>query len=223
MLSHGSGGPGASEERLRDFFIARGYTVGIVDYFTANGISSLGWMDQGPFADFYDATFKQIFDIKFPDWDKIVHLGFSLGGYVGLLHSEKFVKNYCFYPGIVGVTQDLLNKDYSNTTVILPELDTWCDNYYDFHQQCKSPPELLSITGAYHGFVLPNKQREILVTKYNTTGRILSSNEFNQLKFHHETLTETFVEKQNQIIRLQSNDKYSIMCLTKILSEIQDL
>lgn len=223
LLSHGSSGPGESENRIAKFFLSHGYSVGIIDYFTAHGIKSLGWIDHGPCMDQYTATFKDIFDIDFPVHDKIVHIGFSLGGYVGLLHSERFIKNYCFYPGIIALTGQLLEKDYSNTTAIIPSGDTWCDNFFSFYNQCKSPPTVDIAQDSYHGFMLPNKDREILITKYNTTGSVLSIEEFESLQFNCETLKTVFPDSVNQIIKLQSHPEYSIMYLNKILSEIENL
>lgn len=223
LLSHGSSGPGESEQQIAEFFLANGYQVGLVDYFSPHNIDSLGWIDFGPYADTYTASFREIFDIKWPENQKIIHIGFSLGGYVGLLNAEKFTKNYCFYPGIVAVTQQLIDKDYTNTTVVLPEYDDWCDNYQKFNSMCKNPPKTSVAHGCYHGFMLPDKDREILITKYNTTERVLSSQEFNDLQFHYDVLTQAFPDKINQKIRLRSNKKYSIIYLNQILQEIQDL
>lgn len=223
MLSHGSSGPGESENRVAKFFLSHGFSVGIIDYFTAHGITSLGWIDHGPCIDQYTATFKDIFDIDFPDHKKIVHIGFSLGGFVGLMHSNKFIKNYCFYPGIIALTDQLLEQDYSNTTVIIPSNDTWCDNFYSFYNMCKTPPVIEIAQDAFHGFMLPNKDREILITKYNTTERILSIDDFENLQFNCEKLKSVFPDSVNQIIKLQSHTEYSIMYLDKILSEIEYL
>lgn len=223
LISHGSGGIGGNELRLAETFLSKGYNIGLLDYFSKFGIDSLGWIDHGPYIDLHECTFSDMFDFTMPQYDKIVHIGSSLGGYLGLYHSNHFVKNYCFYPGIIALTPKLLSNDYTNTTVFLAKNDNWCDNYIDFENHCLVPPISTIVPNTHHGFMIPNKNREILITKYNTTSKILSNDEFNTLKPNTHSFAKHFSEKNNQTIILQSNEKYSIMCIDQILKEITDL
>ena len=110
VISHGSGGIGSAETFARDFFESKGYDV-------PHGIKNLWWSD-GDLQDVHDVTFNEMADVEFPEGD-IVHIGFSLGGFFGLINHERFIKNYLFYPGVQGITQELLDKDYSNAVVIV--------------------------------------------------------------------------------------------------------
>lgn len=223
VISHGSGGIGSAEKSIAQKFITEGYNVALLDYFTKHGIDSLGWIDHGPFMDRHAVSFAEMFDINLPKYKNIIHIGFSLGGYYGLYNAQKFIKNYCFYPGIIAVTDELIKKDYSNTTVFLPTNDTWCTNYDQFRDMCENPPNDFVINDCYHGFMLHHKEREILITKYNTTQRILSNKEFGQLRPNHYTFALLFPGFHNEKIRLQSNKKYSIMCLNYILEDINNI
>ena len=113
-----------------------------------------------------------------------------------------------------------MSNDYVNTTVFLAKNDNWCDNYNDFEAHCLMPPISTTVPNTHHGFMIPNKNREILITKYNTTSKILSNSEFDTLKPNTHSFAEHFSEKNNQTIVLQSNEKYSIMCINQILKEI---
>jgi hypothetical protein len=222
LISHGSGGVGAGEYHIAESMLANGYTVGILDYFSAYGIQSLGWVDHGPHMDLHDVLFKDMFDIQFPEYKKIVHIGSSLGGYFGLYHSDKFIKNYCFYPGIIALTNQLLLADYSNTTVFSAANDDWCDNYTDFESQCRTPPHKI-VVDAHHGFLITDKSREILVTKYNTTARVLSITDFNKMKPNIYSFKTRFTKIENLKIHLQNHPECSTMCINHILAEITHL
>lgn len=209
------------KKNMAQQLLINGYNVAILDYFTKYNIQSLGWIDHGPHMDRHSCTFEQMFDIELPKYENYIHIGCSLGGYYGLYHAQKFTKNYCFYPGILGVTQKMIEQDYSNTTVFLPTFDSWCTNYAAFKEMCANPPKEYVVPDCYHGFMLSNKDREILITKYNTTQRILSNEQLGQLRPNHYTFALLFPGFHNEKIRLQSNEEYSIMCLNYILEEIK--
>ena len=220
VISHGSSGVGSAEQNIAYQFLSRGYNVAILDYFTKYNIESLGWIDFGPYMDTHDCTFEKMFDINFPEYENYIHIGCSLGGYFGLYHAEKFTKNYCFYPGIIAVTQELLDKDYTNTTVFIPSGDTWCDNYPQFEQLLKTPPEVIHMENTFHGYMLEDKDREILITKYNTTDTILSKDQFSELKPNAHSFIKLFPSRVNETIRLKSSKKHANISLNYILKDI---
>lgn len=222
VISHGSSGVGTAEKNIAQQFLLKGYNVAILDYFTKYNIESLGWIDHGPFMDKHSCTYPQMFDIELPKYENYIHIGCSLGGYYGLYHAQKFIKNYCFYPGVLGVTQELIDQDYSNTTVFLPTNDTWCTSYQTFKGMCAKPPKEYNVPNCYHGFMLSNKDREILITKYNTTQRILSSDQLNTLRPNHYAFALLFPGYYNEKIRLQSNEEYSTICLEYIFKDISN-
>jgi len=116
MITHGSGGVGSAERFTADFFRDKGFDVIVNDYFTQYDIKMLRWHEDFP--DDYEMSFVEMFEtIEIPD-EPIYHIGFSLGGFFGIINHEKFVKNYLFYPGVLGFTEDMINKDYSNAWVI---------------------------------------------------------------------------------------------------------
>tara|TARA_B100000035_G_scaffold129276_1_gene109910 strand:- start:1172 stop:1921 length:750 start_codon:yes stop_codon:yes gene_type:complete len=223
VISHGSSGVGSAEQNIAYQFLTKGYNVAILDYFTKYDIESLGWIDFGPYMDKHSSTFEQMFDIELPEYKNYIHIGCSLGGYYGLYNAQKFIKNYCFYPGIIAVTQELIDKDYSNTKVFIPSGDTWCDNYKDFELMLKNPPEVINVPNAFHGYMLEDKDREILITKYNTTDRILSNEQFSQLRPNHYAFALLYPERVNETIRLKSNKKHATMSLNNIFKELETI
>jgi len=223
VISHGSSGVGSAEQNIAQQFLVKGYNVAILDYFTKYNIESLGWIDFGPYMDKHSCTFEQMFNIELPEYKNYIHIGCSLGGYYGLYHAQKFVKNYCFYPGVIAVTQDLIEKNYSNTTVFIPSKDTWCDNYKDFELMLKTPPNVIHMDNAYHGYMLENKDREILISKYNTTSRILSNEQFSQLRPNHYAFALLYPERVNETIRLKSNKQHAILSVNYILKELETI
>ena len=223
MISHGSGGVGSAENNIAHEFLLKGYNVAILDYFTKYNIESLGWIDHGPYMDKHSCTFEQMFDIQLPKYENYIHIGCSLGGYYGLYHAQKFTKNYCFYPGVIAVTNDLINKDYSNTTVFLPSKDTWCDNYKDFELMVDKTPDVIYMEDAHHGYMLQDKVREILISKYNTTSRVLSNEQFSGLRPNHYSFTLLYPERVNEKIRLQSHERCARMSLNLIFKELQEI
>jgi len=191
LISHGSGGIGSAETFARDFFKSKGYEVHLIDYFTSHGIKNLWWSD-GDNQDDHEVTFEQMFNVDFPEGD-IVHIGFSLGAFLGLIHSEKFVKNYLFYPGVLGITQHMLDKDYKNTVVILASEDNGKNKYEVFEEMCKSPPPIkYTLVGAHHAFMITDIDRSFNMVRYGNLGKIMEPQEFSQLKPNHKYLSEQY-------------------------------
>lgn len=222
LISHGSGGIGNAEIETANYFLEKGYTVGINNYFKKHNIDLLLWSYVDKFQDKFEVTFdKLLTDIKFPSYKKIVHIGFSLGGYLGLLNAKHFTKNFIFYPGILGITPELVNENYSNTTCYIADKDNWCNSYYEiFESFAKTPPKKV-IVNAYHGFMIPNKHRLIQVSKYNFPER-MDSEEYTKLKPNHKFLTEKYGYAPVEIL-LQSCKNCSIIALNSIFKDMTDL
>ncbi len=221
-ISHGSGGVGENEWNIAEFFLSKGYNVSIIDYFTPHRIKKLFWDYRSHNQDHHTVSFKSMFDYpKIPNYIKKVHIGCSLGGFFGIYHSEKFNKNFCFYPGVFSFTKRMLKKDYSNTTVFFAKKDTWCDNYYTFHNQCKNPPTL-KVIDANHGFMIPNKDVVIPIAKYHFSNNPISDLEFSNLMPNHKHLSSIYSYDKSTIL-LQYDEKHCIMCLNNILEEIKNL
>jgi len=190
VISHGSGGIGSAETFARDFFESKGYDVHLIDYFTPHGIDRLRWSEREP--DNYNVTFKEMFNVDFPEGD-LVHIGFSLGAFLGIVNHAKFVKNYLFYPGILGITQEMLDVDYSNASVITCGNDKGKYKYEKFKSLLKKPPlaeYMLPYT--HHAFMIEDINFEFNMVRYNTTDNIMSSEEFSQLKPNHKYLSERY-------------------------------
>ena len=86
-----------------------------------------------------------------------------------------------FYPGVQGITQELLEKDYSNTSVIFGSEYKGQDKYIAFKNLCKNPPlPQYNLVGAHHAFMVNNIDMEFSMTKYKY--RNLDEQEFAELK-----------------------------------------
>lgn len=220
LISHGSGGVTSAETSLSKFFLKNGFTVGIVDYFSKWGIKKVNWGYFDPIIDSHSVTFKDMFESINLNFSKqVVHIGLSLGGTLGLYHSNKFFKNYCFYPGIIGFTNSMVNRDYSNTTVFLAEHDNWCDNYKYFESNCILPPKKLNIPNVYHGFMSPRKNKTIDVARYNMGVEIISEKDFFDLLPNFCYLSEKY-SYDKAVVKLKHDKTQSTICKEYILKEI---
>jgi hypothetical protein len=220
LISHGSGGIGLCEYNTAEYFCQLGYPVILLDYFTPMGVEKLWWNNKNNNIDNITKGVRAMltdFDLYRPK--NYVHIGFSLGGFAGLLNSHRFALNFSFYPGIFGYTQEDLKKDYSNSTVIIAEHDNWCDNYDMFEQQCTTPPNKIIAKGCYHGFMLPDKDRVMPIVKYNFPTQPIDETTANIIALNHNQLTELYgYEVEN--IRLQSNQCYSKLMLEYIKEQV---
>lgn len=222
LISHGSGGIGNAEWNAANFFLSVGYKVGILDYFSKWNIKKLWWTCIEKFKDNHNVTFNQMLtDITFPD-TKIIHIGFSLGGFLGLLNSHLFLLNYSFYPGIIAYTNEMIQKDYSNSTVIVAEQDNWCNNYQIFDELCVHPPKKIVLNNVYHGFMIPEKDHTFIISKYNFPIDVITLDEFDNLKPNHDQL-EKMYGSTDETVRLTFDEKECTIQLNQILEEIRNL
>lgn len=218
IISHGSGGIGLAEYNTANYFLSKGYTIGILDYFSKWSISTLRWNYEEKFRDNFNVTFKKmLLAHNFLFDKKVVHIGFSLGGFLGILNSKYFFKNFCFYPGIVGFTENIINQDYTNTTIFNAVLDRWCSSK-EFISLCSSPPSVINVN-AYHGFMIPGKDKLIPIAKYNLPNAPITEKEFSKIKPNHEWLDKKYGHI-SQEIRLQYDKNSCIMCLNYIEKEL---
>jgi len=221
VISHGSGGIGPAETFARDFFESAGYDVHLIDYFTPHGIDKLWWSDNSVEQDNYDVTFKEMANVEFPEGD-IIHIGFSLGGFFGLINHERFIKNYLFYPGVQGITQELLDKDYSNAVVIAGTEDNGQNKYNIFRDMCKQPPPMhYSLAGAHHAFMVTDIDRSFDMVRYGNLGKVMDQEEFSQLKPNHKYLSERYGYTNSKTVLL-SHSEYRLQYLNLIKEELNE-
>jgi|TARA_B100001093_G_scaffold228914_1_gene219530 hypothetical protein len=220
VISHGSGGIGSAETFARDFFESKGYEVHLIDYFTPHGIKNLWWSD-GDKQDDHDITFSKMFDVEFPKGD-IMHIGFSLGAFLGLIHHKRFIKNYLFYPGCIAITQSMLDVDYSTATVIVGTEDNGQNKYNIFKDMLKHPPSSHHYAPhAHHAFMLDEIDRTFKMVRYGNLGKVLSQQEFDELKPNHKYLSERYGHSSKETT-LKSDNNYRLQYLTMIEKEISE-
>lgn len=220
VISHGSGGVGPAEQYFKNFLEEHGYDVYINDYFTPNNIKSLRWSEVDP--DDYDATFSKMFDVDLPDED-MIHIGFSLGGYFGLVNSEKFKKNILFYPAVLGYTKHMLEKDYNNTVVVLCTEDPGKIKYENFHKEAINPPPMTyTLVGAHHAFMVEGIDKEFDMVRYGGNyGKLMSEEEFNQLKPNHDYLSTRYTHTNRRAI-LKFDEMYRHTYAQMVKGEIDE-
>ena len=219
LISHGSGGVSSAEYYTKDFFEKRGFEVVLNDYFTPNGINNLRWHENNP--DDYDVTYREMFDIDFPEDDQLVHIGFSLGGFFGLYHAEKFFKNYVFYPGLIGYTESMLKKDYSNTSVIVGTEDRGAYKYENFKKRLEKPPLAhYYLTDTHHAFMVEDIDREFDMVRYDLM-EPLSEEEFSALKPNHAYMSSKYGH-YTSTQSLVSHPYYRWEYLFKIYEELNE-
>ena len=218
-ISHGSGGFGDSEKYIGNYFNKLGYQVIFNNYLAANGIEKLYWHNSTYFNDEYTATLNDLCSMVLPDNKPIIHIGLSLGGYVGIVNSDKFIKNYCFYPGILPMHHSIKNKDFSNTTFFLPEYDNWCTNTKQFIDTLDIPIKSITINNTKHGFMLLNKNRSFNVLTYDFP-MFVNTTELDQFVLNHNVLTSKYTH-QYAVVHLQSDSAAASICLEYIVNELQ--
>tara|TARA_B100000085_G_scaffold236431_1_gene225061 strand:- start:2240 stop:2923 length:684 start_codon:yes stop_codon:yes gene_type:complete len=221
MISHGSGGVGSAELVTADFFRDRGFDVIVNDYFTQYGINMLRWHENSP--DDYETSFVEMFEtIAIPN-EPIYHIGFSLGGFFGLINHEKFVKNYLFYPGVLGFTENMLQVDYSNAWVISGTEDKGQEKYDAFKEQCIKPPLVhYYLPNTYHAFMNTDLERSFDMVRYNIVGKCMSEEEFRNVKPNHEYMSETYGHTNQQTV-LRSNEEMRWQYLNLIYEDIKNV
>lgn len=221
MITHGSGGVGSAERFTADFFRDKGFDVIVNDYFTQYGIEMLRWHEHFP--DNYEMSFVEMFEtIEIPD-EPIYHIGFSLGGFFGIINHEKFVKNYLFYPGVLGFTEDMLNKDYSNAWVISGMEDEGQEKYDAFKEQCVKPPlSHYYLPDTHHAFMNTDLERSFDMVRYNIIGKCMSEEEFRSVKPNHGYMSETYGHS-NQWTILKSNEDMRWHYLNLIYEDIKNV
>lgn len=221
-ISHGSGGLGEGEWDIASFFLKNNYQVALLDYFSCYNIHKLFWDYRDHNQDHHTTPFKTLFDNAIiPDFDKIIHIGCSLGGFFGIHRAKDFTKNYCFYPGMLAFTKFHIENDYRNTTVIVGKKDNWCDNYQTFHNSCLFPPKLIEVD-AYHGFMNTRKNVKIPVAKYHLAKNVCTDNEFAEMIPNHKWLSTKFTFEKSQILLRGSKKEHKIL-LNLIHDEISIL
>lgn len=221
VISHGSGGIGPAELRTRDFFVDAGYEVELLDFFTPHGIEYLRWGDSGRDND-PDITFKEMFDVDFPE-GPLVHIGFSIGGFLGLCHSDKFKKNYLFYPGVQGFTQEMLERDYHNTTVILGTEDGGKYKYDNFHTKARHAPNTTTLVGAHHAFMVKDIDRKVNMVSYgNNYGDLMTATEFDELCPNYKVTSSIYGEVGVRVAHLKYHSDFSIQYLNMIKEDLQN-
>lgn len=219
VISHGSGGIGSAELRTRDFFIEAGYEVELLDFFTPHNIDHLRWSIKSREKD-PNITFKEMFDVDFPE-GPLVHIGFSIGGFLGLCHSDKFVKNYLFYPGVQGFTQEMLERNYSNTTVILGSEDSGKYKYNNFHTKAKHAPNTATLVGAHHAFMMTDIDRSInMVTYGGNYGDLMTDKEFNDLSPNYKVTSSTYGVIGDRVAHLKYHSEFSASYLNIIKEQL---
>lgn len=219
VISHGSGGIGPAELRTRDFFVDAGYEVELLDFFTPHGITNLNWgstnRDNDP-----DITFKEMFNVDFPE-GPLVHIGFSIGGFLGLCHSDKFAKNYLFYPGVQGFTQEMLERNYINTTVILGTEDGGKYKYDNFHYKAKRAPNTATLVGAHHAFMVTDIDRKINMVNYgNNYGDLMTDKEFDELSPNYKATTSIYGVDGERVAHLKYHSEFSASYLNIIKEQL---
>lgn len=213
IISHGSGGLGSAEYELANFLDSLGVYVIFNNYFERNGIDKLYWCSDTRLYDTYNTSFQDILHMNIAD-DELdcLHIGISLGGYVGLYNAEKFKKNFIFYPGIIFLTDSLINKDYSNTEVFLAQYDNWClQSYLDLHQSLQYPPNVHYLS-SYHGFMIPDKDKVITnIACWKTNSIKVTDAYLEHAYLNSYWLLDNFVF-ENKCIRLKYDSEASNWC-----------
>lgn len=219
-ISHGSAGPGLTEELVAKTLLDKGINVTIFDYFKKHGIKKLFWWDHPALYDNYDVSLLDITDVDFPYGKNKFHIGFSLGGYLGLTHSNHFQQNFCFYPGCLPLPKEMQFFDYSNTKIYIGLNDNWClDSLNLFLENVKVAPEVVYLNNCYHSFMSINKNLEIEVIKFSITELFVDNDTLDSIKFRTDKLKSMYKWKRIPVTLKFNKDVYN-QCLNQVVQDI---
>lgn len=220
-ISHGSAGPGKTEETIAQILINEGINVTILNYFAAYNISKLYWFDSPRYTDDHDVSLADIINLDFSYGVRKFHIGFSLGGYIGLANSDKFIKNYCFYPGCLPLPARLELFDFSNTKIYIGANDNWCNQGIEsFLTVASGEIGVNYIPNCFHSFMSIDKSLNTQVIRFHVTDHFLDRPTLAEIKFNIATLKNIF--KWDLIdITLQSDPIVFAQCLDEIVQNIK--
>lgn len=222
IISHGSGGIGSAELICKEYLEHHGFNVELNDYFSRFNMKRMNWSDSDE-QDCHNFTFKDLCELDIDSNQQIVHIGFSLGAFVGLVNNDKFFKNYMFYPGLIGFTQEMTQRDYSNATVYFGSEDPGKEKFDLFLKKCTFPPLTnVIVSGAHHAFMTKDVDRTINMVRYNNLrGRTLSEVEFSNLKPNHTYMANKYGYKTNKRI-LRSDDMHRNNLLNILVADLKN-
>jgi hypothetical protein len=220
-ISHGSAGPGLTEELVAQTLLDKGINVTIFNYFKKHGIDKLFWWDHPSFIDQHEeVSLLDLANVDFHYGNIKFHIGFSLGGYLGLVHSNQFTQNFCFYPGCLPLPKKMKLFDYSNTKIYIGSNDNWClDSLNQFLANIKSAPEIIYLDDCYHSFMSIDKMLETEVLKFTTNEQFVDNDTLHSIKFHTEKLKNLYKWERISVTLKYNKDAYD-KCLEQIVQSI---
>lgn len=220
VLSHGSTGVGTSEIFLANFFLNHGYDVTIIDHFLPFGIDHLSWGD-GAFEDYHpDVTLSDLLDTFFDvTWSHSVHIGMSLGGYLGVARAELFSKIYALYPGFLPLPKEGLFEQLHKIRLFVPEYDNWCKIPEPFISQLH-PAQIQLMKGAYHSFMSIDKNKIARVFSYEFEKPFVPKSDLKNYNLSHKCLS-AHAKCEKLDVPLRSDPHISKLVLDLILKDLQ--
>ncbi len=219
-ISHGSGGLSLSEVKIADFFLEKGFEIQLFDHFTPLRISKLNWGHTNELLDTYSTTLLELIEtMESLQCVSKYHLGFSLGGYLGINNSHLFKGVFCCYPGVLPFIKKRIVENREKIYIFEGSEDSWTK----FPNELKSlisKRNLLTIDGAHHSFMSFNKDKDCQVYSYEFDDLLTDRNTLAQIQLNHLSIAKfgTFkkVTSKNKTHHAGMN-----IVLNKILKEIE--
>lgn len=183
------------------------------------GIERLNW-GEAKFEDTFDVSLQDLIE-TFTDVDtkECVHVGMSLGGYLGIARADLFEKVYAVYPGLLPLPREGFLKNSHKLHVFVPEHDNWCKipKALESHLQ-RSQKTLLE--GAYHSFMSLEKNKVAQVFRYEFGEALIPGEFLKNYKLSHKSLS-AFANYEMLDVPLRSDAQARASVLNAILRDLE--
>lgn len=215
-ISHGSKGITSTEIQLTDFFLGHDFTVTLVDHFSPLGIQELLWIPQPEVTALQSISLQDLIEtLPPPLHTNSIHLGLSLGGYIGINALWPYKIICACYPAPLPMGKATLSRNSSCIYLFYGKSDNWTP----------PPPQLLNIIpqdqqfaleGAHHSFMSADKNKVFDVNRYSSLYFTVEDSELRQMGLDHESLAK-WGDYESIVVHNKTCEKSKLFVLNKIL------
>lgn len=208
-----------SEVKIADFFLEKGFEIELFDHFTPLRIDKLNWGYLTGLVDSHETSLLELVEsIDSVQCTSQHHLGFSLGGYIGLNNAHLFKTVFCCYPGILPIIKSHFTENVDKIHIFEGSEDMWT----------RFPSELRPlihgdhfhiIDGAYHSFMSFDKDKECPVYSYQFNELFADRPTLSQIQLNHSSISK-FGSFKKIVSRNKTHKDGIRTVLNKILKEI---
>ena len=216
VISHGSSGLSISEIDISNTFLDQGFIVQLIDHFKTFSKKKFNWGYRDKYIDKEPINIEQLYrslDCLLPENN--IHLGFSLGGYLGLAFQSYFQKVYSFYPGYLPFDEQISYLKWDNIKIYIPENDNWCLIPKEI-QHFIPTDNIVIVNNCFHGFMSSKKDKVAHVSRYHFIKQFYPLHQLSKININYEGLDNISNKCDHIEVRIKSNNN----CRQRIINQI---